>query len=197
MGVCIPCVPYHGSTEYVGMNNSIRKTTILALSSALTIFALATAMLGSAYAASATAYSFNLIGPNSAIASNNIPGTPITAGDVLSLTGSGTFDTTRGIANGGGSFTHYKPDGSVFARGIWVVTGFKSFSSYGGPSPGVQGGLLHVTVSIIGPEATFAGLTLQVSCHVNAPAGAPDEGTTLPGLFSTPTGGNTLFHLDN
>ncbi len=176
------------------MNNSTEKTTILALSSVLTILALATAMLGNAYAASVTSYSFNLIGPNTAMAQNTIPGTPIAAGDVLRLTGSGAFDSSKGTARGGGSFTHYKPDGSVFARGLWVVTGFQSFTSYGGPNPGVQGGVLLVTVSIIGPEATFAGLTLQASCHVNAPAGAPEEGTTLPGLFSEPTGGNTLFH---
>jgi len=129
-----------------------------------------------------------------AISAWSTPGTPIAAGDLLRLTGSGAFDTSIGTATGGGSFTHYKPDGSVFARGIWIVTGFQSFSSYGGPNRGLQGGVLLVTVSIIGPEATFSGLTLQVSCHINAPAGAPEEGTTLPGLFSEATGGNTLFH---
>ncbi len=194
-GARLPWVTYHASKQYMGMNNST-KTTFLALSSALTILALATATLGTAYAASATSFSFNLIGPNTALAQNTIPGTPIVAGDVLQLTGSGAFDSFKGAASGGGSFTHFKPDGSVFARGLWVVTGFQSFTSYGGPSAGVQGGVLRVTVSIIGPEATFAGLTLQVSCRVNAPAGAPEEGTTLPGLFSVPTGGNTLFHTN-
>ncbi len=177
------------------MKHSKRKTTILAMTSVLTILALATTMLGNAHAASAS-YSFNLVGPNTAMAQNTIPGTPIAAGDVLRLTGSGTFDASAGAATGGGSFTHYKPDGSVFARGVWIVTGFQSFSSYGGPNRGLQGGVLLVTVSIIGPEATFSGLTLQVSCHINAPAGAPEEGTTLPGLFSESTGGNTLFHTN-
>ncbi len=176
---------------------STKRTTFFALSSALAILALATATLGTAHATSTTSYSFNLIGPNTAMALNTIPGTPVAAGDVLSLTGSGTFDSSTGTASGGGSFTHYKPDGSVFARGTWVVTVFQSFKSYGGPSSGIQGGLLLVTVSIIGPEATFTGLTLQVSCLVNAPAGAPGEGTTVQGLFSVPTGGNTLLHLDS
>ncbi len=180
----------------MGMNNSTRKTTFLTLTSTLTILALATTTLGTAYAASATSYSFNLIGPSTMLAQNTIQGTPIVAGDVLQLTGSGAFDISTGAASGGGSFTHFKPDGSVFARGLWVVTGFQSFKSYGGPNPGKQGGLLHVTVTIIGPEATFGGLTLQVSCLLNAPAGAPEEGTTLPGLFSVPTGGNTLFHTN-
>src|SRR6266849_631456 len=175
------------------MNKSTRKTTILAMTSVLTILAIATATLANAHATN-TSYSFNLIGPNTAMAANTTPGTPIAAGDVLRLTGSGAFDTSARTASGGGSFTHYKPDGSVFARGIWVITGFQSFSSYGGPSSGHQGGVLLVTVSIIGPEATFAGLTLQVSCGINAPSGAPDEGTTLPGLFTEAAGGNTLFH---
>ncbi len=165
------------------------------MSSVLTVLALATALLGNAHATS-TSHSFNLVGPNTAMAQNTIPGTPIAAGDVLRLTGSGTFDVSTGAAGGGGSFTHYKPDGTVFVRGIWVITGFQSFTSYGGPNPGHQGGVLLVTVSIIGPEATFAGLTLQVSCHINNPAGAPEEGTSLPGLFSVPTGGNTLFHTN-
>src|SRR3989449_5404404 len=196
-GAKLPSVYYQSSREYVGMKNSTKKTAFLTLSSVLTILALATATLGTAHATSATSYSFNLIGPNTAMAQNTIPGTPIAAGDVLRLTGSGAFDLSTSSDIGGGSFTHYKPDGSVFARGLWVVTGFQSFTSYGGPRSGVQGGVLLVTVSLIGPEATFTGLTLQVSCHVNAPANAPEEGTTLPGLFSAPTGGNTLFHLNN
>ncbi len=175
-----------------GMNNILPKSTFTVLASILTILAIAPAFLASAQVASTTSYSFNLIGPNTAMAQNTIPGTPITAGDVLRLTGSGAFDTSTGTANGAGSFTHFKPDGSVFARGTWVVTGFQSFTSYGGPKPGVQGGLLHIQVTL-GP---FTGLTLQVSCLVNAPAGSPDEGTTLPGLFAEPTGGTTLFHLN-
>ena len=175
------------------MKKSTRKTALLAMTSFLTILALATATLGNAHATN-TSYSFNLVGPNTAMAANTIPGTPIAAGDVLRMTGSRAFDTSAGAASGGGSFTHYKPDGSVFARGIWVITGFQSFSAYGGPNRGHQGGVLLVTVSIIGPEATFAGLTLQVSCGINAPSGAPDEGTTLPGLFTEATGGTTLFH---
>jgi len=190
-------VTYLSLTKSTDMNNSTTKTAFLTLSSFLAILALATAMLGSAHATGVASYSFNLVSPNSAKAENTVRGTPIVAGDVLRLTGSGAFDGTNAIATGGGSFTHYKPDGSVFARGTWVVTGFQSFRSYGGPNPGVQGGLLLVTVTLIGPEATFAGLTLQVSCLINAPAGAPEEGTTLPGLFQEPTGGTTLFHLSN
>ena len=170
------------------------KLTVLVLASVLALSLSQTAF--AAASSTAASYSFNLIGPNKAVAQATIPGTPILAGDTIRFTGSGIFDTSKGTASGGGSFTHSKPGGTVFARGTWVVTGFQDFASYGGPSPGHQGGLLHVTVTLFGPEATFPGLTLQVSCLINAPSGAADEGTTLPGLFSEPAGGNTLFHLN-
>src|SRR5207253_9120839 len=105
----------------------------LALSSVLTILALATATLGTPHATSATSYSFNLVGPNTAMAQNTITGTPIAAGDVLRLTGAGAFDLSKDAASGGGSFTHYKPDGSAFARGLWLVTSFQRLTSYRRP----------------------------------------------------------------
>ena len=79
------------------------------MTAVLTILAFGTAILGNAHATSSS-YSFNLAGPNTAMAPNTIPGTPIAAGDVLRLTGSGTFDASAGSATGGGSFTHYKTD---------------------------------------------------------------------------------------
>ncbi len=148
-----------------------------------------------AQASQQTSFAFNLITPNVSMATATVPGTPVLQGDTLRLTGAGSFDTSTHAVSGGGSFTHFKPDGTVFARGTWVLTDFVNFNSYGGPSPGVQGGVLTAKVTIIGPEATFTGLTLQVSCKVNAPAGAPDEGTTLPGLFSDAVSGLTLFHI--
>src|SRR5207245_4345587 len=134
MGARLPRVYYHASREYMGMKNSTKKTAFLTLSSVLTIIALATATLGTAHATTAITYSFNLVCPNNTIAQNTIPGTPIAAGDVLRLTGAGAFDLSKDAASGGGSFTHYKPDGSVFARGLWVVTSFQSITSYGAPS---------------------------------------------------------------
>ncbi len=179
------------------MENVSSKKMLVLLSPLFIMIALAPALQGVAYASSPSTYAFNLIGPNQALATNTIPGTPIEAGAVLRLTGSGTFDVSSATASGGGSFTHYNPDGSVFARGTWLVTGFQSFTPYGGPSSGIQGGLLRVTITLFGPEATFAGLTLQVSCHVNAPPGAPAEGTTILGLFPVPIGGSTLIHVNS
>ncbi len=147
-----------------------------------------------AHAATAMSYSFNLVGPNASVAGATIPGTPIVAGDIIRFTGSGAFDPSTNTASGGGSFTHARPDGTIVAQGTWEVTAYQSFASYGGPNSGHQGGLLLVTVTLFGPEATFAGLTLQVSATINAPDGAPNGGTTLPGLFSEPTGGQAAFH---
>ena len=179
------------------MENVSSKKILVLLSSLLIMIAVVPALQGAVRASSPSSYSFNLIGPNQALATNTIPGTPIEAGAVLRLTGSGLFNLSSATASGGGSFTHYNPDGSVFARGTWVVTGFQSFTPYGGASSGIQGGLLLVTITIIGPEATFAGLTLQVSCEVNAPSGSPGEGTTILGLFPVPDGGRTLFHISS
>ncbi len=178
------------------MENASSKKMIVLLSSLLIAVALVPGLQGFVYATSPSAYNFNLIGPNQSRATSTLPGTPIVAGAVLRLAGSGSFDISSGTASGGGSFTHYNPDGSVFARGTWVVTGFQSFNPYGGPSSGIQGGLLLVTITLFGPEATFAGLTLQVSCLVNSPSGAPGEGTTILGLFPVPVGGSTLFHVE-
>src|SRR2546426_5666863 len=154
-------VTYLSLTKSTDMNNSTTKTAFLTLSSFLAILALATAMLGSAHATGVASYSFNLVSPNSAKAENTVRGTPIVAGDVLRLTGSGAFDGTNAIATGGGSFTHYKPDGSVFARGTWLVTGFQSFKSYGGPQPGGSGGLLLLTMAPIHPQAKFTRFNPQ------------------------------------
>src|SRR3989442_5476811 len=157
MGARLPSVYYHASREYVGMKNSTKKTAFLTLSSVLTILALAAATLGTAHATSATSYSFNLVGPNTAMAQNTIPGTPIAAGDVLRLTGSGAFDLSTSSASGGGSFTHCQPNRPVFPRSLWVVTGFQSFTNYGGPRRGGPGGGLFVTGGTLRPETPFPG----------------------------------------
>ncbi len=64
---------------------------------------------------------------------------------------------------------------------------------------GHQGGLLTVKASITvtsvsGITMTFPGIPVQISCRINAPSGAPDEGTTFPGIFDEAVSGNTLFH---
>ncbi len=143
--------------------------------------------------ASSSTYSFNLIGPNTALATFG----PF-KGDTIRLTGSGDFDPSSSTVTATGSFTHFCASCGGIIRGTWVATGFTSFTPYGGPNPGIQGGLLVITVTLF-PDggSPHPGAILQVSCRVNAPPGAPDEGITIPNFgFTDSTGGQTLFHLN-
>ena len=154
--------------------------------------------------AQSTSFSFNLITPNvsKALATITVQGVTILKGSTTRLTGSGTFDTSSKDVSGGGSVTGFSPTGSVDVRGTWTVTDLVSFNQYAGPmgNLGHQGGLLMVKASITvtttvgGITMTFPGILVQISCRINAPPGAPDEGTTFPGIFDEAVSGNTLFH---
>jgi len=100
------------------------------------------------------------------------------------------------VANG--SFTIFSSAGAVVARGTWQATGFTSFDAFGGPSPGIQGGVLDITVTLFPDGGTpETGVPMSVTCRVNHPTGfTGEEGTTVDG-FTEKTGGNTLFHLNN
>ncbi len=111
------------------------KKTLTVLGILLTLASMV-ALAPAAFAV-ATPNSFNLISPNTATA----PSGPF-LGDTIRVTGSGTFDSSIGAIAASGSFIHTHPTGAVVARGTWVATGFTSFSGFGGPSPGVQGGQL-------------------------------------------------------
>ena len=138
-------------------------------------------------------YSFNLVGPQLTSAG------PLPAVSVRT-TGSGSFDTVAQTVIASGSFTQFNPDGSVAARGTWVATSFVSFIAFGGPNPGLQGGVLQITVTLFfqgGGQQTDVPMT--VTCLINAPPGfTGDEGITL-GVFtqSKDVGhSHTLFHLN-
>jgi hypothetical protein len=154
--------------------------------------------------AQSTSFSFNLITPNisKALATITVQGVTVVKDSTTRLTGSGTFDASTSAVSGGGSVTGFSPTGSVDVRGTWTVTNFVSFNHYTGPmgNPGHQGGLLMVKASFTltftfnGATMTFAGIPVQISCRINAPSGAPDEGTTIPGIFDEAVSGATLFH---
>ena len=95
-----------------------------------------------------TSFSFNLVGPNTAMASS---------GDIIRTTGSGSFDAAASAIVASGSFTHITASGSVFARGTWVATAFNGFESFGGPNPGTQGGVLEFTATLfpVGARRTW------------------------------------------
>ncbi len=146
-----------------------------------------------ASAQTATSFSFNLLGPNTAKAPADAP---MFAGFTLKVTGSGSFDTAAPTITGGGSWWVIDPNGMVVDRGTWVATTYVSFDSYGGPSSGLQGGLLRLLVTATSSVTgqVFGPLPSTISCVVNAPPGAPPEGITS-GVFSQSTGGFTLFHM--
>ena len=140
--------------------------------------------------ASDTSYSFELTGPNTAMAESG----PF-AGDTIRVTGGGSFDAEAGTITASGGFTHIKADGSVFARGTWIAEGFTSFLAFGGPNPGTQGGYLQFTVTfMVKGVPVLTNLPMAVTCVVNAPPGY-EEGITV-GDFTESTGGTTLIHLN-
>jgi len=181
-------------------NERKMKSKVITLISAILIAVLVAIPLVGAQ--SETSYSFTLMGPNVSQAEMSRPPSHVEAGDLIRLTGSGTFDTT-GAVSGGGSFEHIKFDGTVHSRGVWTVKEFVSFDSYGGPHPGKQGGLLKIIV-----EATS---TWSVHWDITGPekfifmfiVTAPDEGVTVWGgpsyavpVFGIVVSGRTLFHLN-
>src|SRR5712691_3079192 len=67
-------------------------------------------------------YQFHLEAPNVARAPN---------GDMVSVTGMGTFSVNQKSATGSGSFTHTNSQGTILGSGTWTATELLSFQSYG------------------------------------------------------------------
>ena len=141
--------------------------------------------------ASTTNWSFNLVSPNFATATS--APSPVKVGDTIRLTGSGSFDTLAVTITGSGSFTHYNTSGEVIAHGTWTAVTLVGFTPFGGPNPGLQGGVVTITVNqYVGGELRHAGVRMTVTCPINQPGGYV-EGTTL-GPFTAKVKGDTLFH---
>lgn len=80
------------------------------------------------------------------------------------------------------------------------ATDFVGFISFRGPNPGLQGGILDIIVTFFpAGGAPVTGAAMRIVCQINAPPGAPEEGTTaiMAGAesFTEPTGGTTLLNL--
>jgi hypothetical protein len=135
-----------------------------------------------------TTVSFELDGPQ-------ISANPST-GATIHTTGAGSFDPSANTVVASGSFTEFNPIGSVAARGTWVATGFVSFTPFGGPNPGTQGGTLQISVTLFIGGAPQTSVPMTVNCLVNAsPSFTGDEGITI-GDFTKSLRGHTLFHLN-
>jgi len=128
---------------------------------------------------------FTLQQPNTAVNPSTL--------ETISTTGAGSFNAGGIVANG--SFTQFNAAGSVVARGSWAATGFTNFVPFAGPNPGVEGGQLTFSATLF-PDggSPMTGVTVIVTCRVNAPSGFTDEEGTTVGAFTEHTGGTTLFH---
>lgn len=132
-----------------------------------------------------------------------------TSNDTVTLTGSGQALPPRGTATGGGTFVHKHADGTVFAHGVYRVTGFKSFTDAGGSLVGTPltdgigtlgqttGGILTLAVAVLPSGGGSLEAVLGVNCNLPGSEFPVEEGVTLsvgPFAFKQ-AGGATLFHV--
>lgn len=143
--------------------------------------------------ASDVTYSFSLNGPQ----------TTSNGTQTIEVTGSGSFDPTARTVVASGSFNITdNSSGAVVSRGTWNATAFNSFCARGGPSPGIQGGVLIITVTLSPNKGEpITGVIMTVNCRVGSGCNAGDEGVSVTGVtgfadFVEHTRGATLFHLN-
>jgi len=124
------------------------------------------------------------------------------AGDSLSVTGSGTFGVHPKSATGGGDYTFTAADGTTFS-GKWTVNGLIAFQPYGCGvlfgqpiPPDLCGGRVVLDVSAETPFGTQSG-QLTIYCEIGSPPPSTEEGITavIPsvGSFSRQTGGMNVY----
>ena len=171
---------------------------------------LAIALLGLLPTLEASEWGFNLIGSPTA---ENVEATDLP--EILQMTGAGRFNPEAGTASGGGSFAVFNvldeldaPFGGPTFRGTWKVINFISWTPDGGPNPGLQGGTLHVKITLFykvgvneeNKGLTFAGVDLTIICpFVDGQFVESEDAINLDffglELFSANTTGFTGFHL--
>src|SRR5713226_2030942 len=114
----------------------------------------------------------------------------------ITLTGSGTFDTSDFLnVTGGGTFvTRNFPDGSIRAKGTYPVTGLVHFE----PTPVVSGtNILGGLVVLAITYSDGSEGTIVVNCAVNGPPLITEGVNSTKGVvdFWSIQGGFTLFHV--
>ena len=135
-------------------------------------------------------FSFNLVGPQAASNPSN--------GETIRVTGSGSFDPVSQIVVASGSFTIFNGSAAI-SHGSWKATAFDSFTPFGGPVDGLQGGTLSIFVTLFpdsGPPMAHQSMT--VNCLIDAPANFTGSEGVAVGDFTNilPVRGHTLFHLN-
>jgi len=157
------------------------------------------------FAAGASTASFQFLvgtGPLCGLATNACPDiTMADNGDMVAVTGQGTLSIFPNSVNGGGTFVHLAPDGTVRAMGTWTAIQLMSFRSFGN-SPGLPsnfvGGqaLMLIQLSVGGTPVHTAVLT--IICQVGTPPAGLHEGIKLvvqdtPFNFNKQVSGLTIF----
>jgi hypothetical protein len=133
-------------------------------------------------------------------------------GDRISLAGSGQAKVAERQASGGGTFVHRHADGTLFAQGVYYVTGFVSWEPLGGslastglidgvgPADDQSSGEMALRVHLVpnGGGSGFDGV-LTIHCHLPGAIRDIEEGFSLDvGSFHfapVTDGGFTLFHI--
>ncbi len=170
----------------------MKKTLALPLAMFLAT-ALSTLVFAPPAVASSATHSFNLLGPQTA----EDPSTTNT----IAVTGAGSFDPSANTVVASGTFATFSASGSELSAGKWKATQFVSFEPFGGPSPGEQGGVLVITVTLFPTAGSpITNVSLTVTCLINAPPGfTGKEGVTVTGAvgnFTNSVRGATLFHFN-
>jgi hypothetical protein len=107
-------------------------------------------------------------------------------GDVVTVIGTGTFDSVAGTATGGGTFVHHEAATGQDITGTFVTTGLISFQSYG---PGTPQGLpasffggkamLSIVATPDANPAVHLPATLTVTCALGTPPPSAVEGVQV------------------
>lgn len=126
-------------------------------------------------------------------------------GDLISVTGTGTFSLWPSSVTGGGTIVHTDADGNLIDQGTWEAFAVMSFRGYGDGTPqGLPetfvGGRLRLLVKLLpesAPGTVFWGImTIDCTLGSNIPQSAV-EGIQLhvPGVvnFTDEVSGATVF----
>jgi hypothetical protein len=186
------------------------KLTLLSLGLALGVLLAATSATGGLSGerrGHIVRWDFPQVIQGTALAGGTDIGLDEASGDTMSLTGSGHAKPARHTAFGGGTFVHTDSAGSEVAHGVYVVTGFVSWTSLPGtfpvPMDGIgniaqaHAGILVLDVRFFPEGGSPVDGVLTINCHFPDTPAEIEEGFELSlGTFNfTPAGGVTLFHV--
>lgn len=136
-----------------------------------------------------TSFSFALVTPNTAVAPS--AGMMASPGDSIRVNGAGQFDPKAKTVHAGGTFIHYKADGSVHCRGTWKATAVTGWTDFGARSGHRHGGVVSLLVThyCAAMGEVHTDIPMTVTSALNAPPGSTYTTGVTVGDFTVPTGG--------